>query len=68
MYLCHPHFMDVIVAPLETTYERTLCYEVINDEGKVSVLEVTGLFMPDLKCRLLIHNDHFMDLQILDNP
>ena len=52
---------------MEVTLERTINYEVINDEWKLSVLEGTGIFMTDLKFRLLIPQDHFMYLQILDN-
>ena len=65
--LCHPHIMDVIGASLEATHELTLYYEVINDEGKFSVLESTDLFIPDLKCRLLIPQDHLIKLQIINN-
>ena len=60
--------MGDIGVSLEATYEVTLQYEVNNDEVGVSVLERTILFMPDLKCRLLIPRDHFMNLQILKNP
>ena len=66
--LCHPHIMDVIGASLETTHGVTFHYEVIIDKGKVSVLEGTGLFMPDLKCRLFIPKDNLMDLQRLKKP
>ena len=52
--------MDGIGSSLEETHEGTLHYEVINDKGKVSVLEGNGLFIPDLKCRLLIPQDNFM--------
>ena len=57
-----------ISAYLEDTHDVTLHYEVINDEGKVSVLEVTVLFMPDLKYILLIPQDNFIELQIFENP
>ena len=63
--LCHPHLMDKIGAPFEANNDETLHYEVINDKGEVSVLEGTGLFMPDLKCRILIPQDNFIDLQRL---
>ena len=63
----HTHLMEGIVDSLEATQQGTLYYEVINDEGKFSVLEGTDIFMPDLKCRLLGPQDHFMDLQRLDN-
>ena len=59
--------MDRIGASLEATHEVILHYKVINNEGKVSVLVITGLFMPDLKCILLSPQDHLMDLQILKN-
>ena len=59
--------MEGIADSLEATHQGTLYYEVINDEGKFSVLEGTDIFMPDLKCRLLGPQDHFMDLQRLDN-
>ena len=62
MQLCHPQLMDGIGAYLEKTDEVTLEYDVINDEGKISFLEGTGLFIPDLKVILLIPQDHFMDL------
>ena len=65
MQLRNPQFMIIIGASLEETHEGTLQYEVINDEGNVSVLEVTSLFMHGLKCRLLIPQYHFMELQIL---
>ena len=68
MHICHPHIVDVISASLEATNEVTLCYKVINYEGKVSVLEVTGLFMLDLNCRLLRPQYHFMEPQRLNNP
>ena len=68
LQLCHPHLMYGIGAYLEDTHDVTLHYEVINDEGKVSVLEVTVLFMPDLKYILLIPQDNFIELQILENP
>ena len=60
--LCHPHLMDKIGAPLEANNDETLHYEVINDKGEVSVLEGTGLFMPDLKFRLFYPQGHFMEL------
>ena len=63
MHICHPHIVDVISASLEATNKVTLHYEVINYEGKVSVLEGTGIFMLDLNCRLLRPQYHFMDLQ-----
>ena len=59
--------MDGIVSPLEATHEGNLHYEMMNDEGKVSVLEGTDIFMPDLKCRLLIPHDNFIEIQRLDN-
>ena len=31
-------------------------------------MEGTGILMPNLKCILLIPEDHFMDLQRLENP
>ena len=39
---------------------------MINDKGNVSVLEDNGLIMPELKCRLLRPQDHFIELQILE--
>ena len=60
--------MDEIVSSLEADHEVILNCEVINDDGKVSVLKGNGIFMPDLKCRLLIPQDHFMKLQRLNNP
>ena len=68
MHIYHPHLMDGIGASLEETHEGALNYEGINDEGKVSVLEVTGVFMPDLKYILMSPQDHFMDLQIVEKP
>ena len=47
--LRHTHLMDGIGASLESTHEGNLHYEVINDKGKVSVMEGTGIFMPELK-------------------
>ena len=67
MRLFHTHLMDVIGSSLEETHEVTIHYEVINDEGKVSVLEGTGLFVTDLKFRLLSPQYHFMDIQRLKN-
>ena len=64
----YPHLMDVIGASLEETHELTLHYEVIKNKGKISVLEGTGLFMLDLKCRILIPHDRFTYLQRLKNP
>ena len=60
--------MDIIGASLESTNDGTLHYEVINNEGKVIVLEGVGVFMYDLKCRLLRPQDHFMDIQRLKKP
>ena len=40
---------------------------MVKYKGKFSVLEGTGIFVPDLKCRLLIPRDHFMDIQRLYN-
>ena len=50
------------------THELTLHYEVINNEEKFSDLEGTVIFMPELKCRLLIPQYHLMELQRLNNP
>ena len=63
--LFHPHLMGGIGSTLEENHERTLHYEVINYSGKVSVLEGTDIFMPDLKCRILSPKDHFVYLQYL---
>ena len=52
-------------ASLEAIHEGTIHYEVINNEVKVSFLEDTRIFVPNLKCRLLIPQDHFMDPQRL---
>ena len=60
--------MNGIGASLEATHELILHYEVINDKGKVSVLEGTVILMTDIKCRLLIPQDRLMDPQILNNP
>ena len=60
--------MDGNGASLEATHELILHYEVINNERKVSVLVVTGLFIPDLNCILLSPQYHLMDIQILKNP
>ena len=60
--------MGSIIASSEETHEATLHYKVIKYEGKVSVLEGTGLFMPDLKYRLFIPKDNLMDLQRLKKP
>ena len=59
--------MDRIGDSLEATYELTIQYEVITNKGKFSALEGTGIFIPELKCRLLIPQDNFMELQILEN-
>ena len=59
--------MEIIGASLEANHEGTLQYEVINDEGNVSVLEGISLFMSEINFRLLIHKDHFMELQRLYN-
>ena len=66
--LFHAHLMDGIGASLESNHEGTLHHKVIHNEGKVSVLEVTGIFMPELKGILLIPHDNFMELQRLNNP
>ena len=66
MKICHPHLMDGIGASLEATHEVNLHCEVINNEGNVSVLEGTGIFMPDLNCRHLIPQACFMKLQRLN--
>ena len=58
--------MDGIGVSLEKMNEVTLHYEVINDKCNFSVLEQNGIFMPDLKYRLLIPQDHFMDFQRLE--
>ena len=68
MRLFHTHLMDGIGASLEETHKGNLHYEIINDEGEVSVLEGTGIFMSELKCRLLTTQYHFMELQRLKNP
>ena len=68
MQLCHTHLMDGIGASLEAKHDGTLHYEVINYEDKVTVLEGNGIFMPDLKCRLLRPKYHFIELQRFDNP
>ena len=68
MQLWYPHLMNVIGASLETTHEVTLHYEVINNEEKVTVLEGTGIFLTDLKCRLLSPQDNFMEIKRLKNP
>ena len=39
----------------------------MNEDGNVSVLEVNVIFMPELKCRLFIPQDHFMELQRINN-
>ena len=65
LQLCHPHLMYGIGAYLEDNHDVILHYEVINDEGKVSVLEVTDIFITDFKCILLIPQDHLMYLQVL---
>ena len=66
--ICHTRLMEGIGASLEETHELTLNYEVINCEVFVSVLEGTGILMPDLKCMILSHKDNIMDLQRLKNP
>ena len=66
--ICHTHLLDSIGAYLEATHEGNLQYGVINNEGKVSVLEGTDIFMPGIKCRMLIPQDNFMDMQIIKNP
>ena len=66
--ICHTNLMYVINAPLEEINGITLNYEVINDEGNVSIMEGTGIFMTELKFRLLIPQDNFMDLQRINNP
>ena len=68
MQLCHTQLMDIIGDYLESTNEATIHYEVINNDEKVSIPEGTGLFMTDLKCRLLIPQDNFMDIQRLNKP
>ena len=60
--------MDNIGSSLEADHGVILNCELINDDVKVSVLKGNGIFMPDLKCRLLITQDHFMDIQRLNNP
>ena len=57
--------MDGIGASLEATHDGTIQYEVINNEVKFSVLEGTGIFMPNFKYRLLIPQDNFIEIQTL---
>ena len=68
VWLCHTHLMGRIGASLEANHEGTPQYGVIKDKGKVSVLKGTGILITDLKYRLLIPQDHFIELQILKNP
>ena len=68
MQICHPHLMGVIGVSLEENYEVTLHYEVVNYEGNISVMESTGILITDLNYTLLRPQDHFMDLQRLENP
>ena len=63
--LWYPHLMGSIFSSLESTHKVTLHYGVINNEGEFSVLEVTGIFMPELKWILLSPQDYLMDIQIL---
>ena len=60
--------MGRIGASLEANHEGTPQYGFIKDKGKVSVLEGTGILITDIKYRLLRPQDHFMELQILNNP
>ena len=60
--------MDSIGDSFEATHEGTLHYELINDEGGVLGMEGTGIFMPEIKCRLLIPKDNFMEFQRLEKP
>ena len=59
--------MDVIDDSLEATQKGTIHYEVINEEGGGSVQEGTGVFVTDLKFRLLSPQSHFMEIQRLKN-
>ena len=59
--------MDRVGASSEATLKVNIHFEVINNEGKVSVLEGTGIFIPEIKCRLLSPQDRFMELHILEN-
>ena len=61
MQLLYTQLMEDIGASLESTHEVNLHYEVIIDEGKVSV------FIPELKFRLLTPKDNLMELQRLEN-
>ena len=67
MRLCNTNLMDGIFASLEETHEVTLNYEMINDEGKFLVLEGTGIFIPDFKCRVFSPYNNFMEPQRLNN-
>ena len=59
--------MDGVGDTLEATHKVTSHYEFIIDEGEVSFLEGTCLFVPDIKFRMLVPQDHFIDPQILEN-
>ena len=60
--------MDGTSDPFEENHEVTIKYKVIIDEGNVSVLEGTDIFMPDIKCKILSPQDNLMYIQRLDNP
>ena len=59
--------MDGVGDTLEATHKVTSQYEFIIDEGEVSFLEGTCLFVTDTKFRMLVPQDHFIDLQRLKN-
>ena len=66
--ILNSHLIDIIDVSLEVTNDGTFHYEVINYEEKVSVPEGTGIFMPELKCRIYIPQDHFIDYQRIKKP
>jgi Reverse transcriptase (RNA-dependent DNA polymerase) len=50
--LSSPLQLDGIGGSLFATKRGRFRYEVINDDGKIEILEGTGYYMPELKCRL----------------
>ena len=60
--LREPFTLSGIAGSCVATHQGKLCYEVIDDDGKVATLQMDGLLMKDLGCRLYSPQMHFSEL------
>ena len=56
--LDQPVPMDGVAGQLKATHTGIVRYEVLNQQGSVSVLEAKAYYVPDLTCRLLSPQDY----------